>query len=440
MSIPTLQGLQTALSGLVAEQTALDTTGNNIANANTEGYSRETALLEPNPPLDIAAISTLTGTGAQLGTGVGVTNITRIRNDYLDSQYRAQNSALSNSSTQAEVLQQASSAFDEPSESGVASQLSKLWTAWNDLAKSPTSEPAKQAVVAAGKQLSSTINQLGAQLSALSGQATEQLESLTGAGGEVESFANQIAQLNTQIKLSEEAGQQPNELLDQRDVLLDKLSGLANITVSEQPDHTDTVSFGDAAKPLVEGGTVNWPQAITEASGGQLGALLGLNGPKGALTTLRSGLDGVAETLAGTVNEHLEGLKPPTTFFSGKTAATLAVAVEPGEVRAGGGEASGGGEVALAIAGLRGGSADKSYSTLVETLGSQVQTAKSDTSNLQSTVTAVNDQRQSVSGVSLDEEMTNLITFQRGYQASARTLTAMDEMLETLIDHTGAGL
>jgi flagellar hook-associated protein 1 FlgK len=440
MGIPTLQGLQTALSGLVAEQTALDTTGNNIANANTEGYSRETALLEPNPPLDIEAISTLTGTGAQIGAGVGVTNITRIRNDYLDSQYRAQNGALSNSSTQAEVLQQASSAFDEPSESGIASQLSKFWSAWNDLAKSPTDPSAKEAVVEAGKQLSSTINQLGSQLAALSTEANEQFTSLTGPGGEVEGLANQVAELNTQIKLSEEAGQQPNEMLDRRDLLLDKLSSLANVTVSEQPDHTDTVSFGDAAKPLIEGGTVNWPQTITEASGGQLGALLGLNGPKGGLTTLQSGLDGVAETLAGTVNEHLEGLKPPVTFFSGKTALTLAVAIKPEEVPASGGEGKGGSEVALAIAGLRGGSAEKGYGALVETLGSQVQTAKNDTSNLQSTVTAINDQRQSVSGVSLDEEMTNLITFQRGYQASARTLTAMDEMLETLIEHTGAGL
>ena len=113
MSIPTFQGLQTALSGLIAEQSALDTTGSNIANANTEGYSRETAVLEPNTPLPIPAISDLTGKGAQLGTGVSVTTITRIRNTYLDAQYRTQNSALSAATTQAEVLEQAQSAFNE---------------------------------------------------------------------------------------------------------------------------------------------------------------------------------------------------------------------------------------------------------------------------------------------------------------------------------------
>jgi flagellar hook-associated protein 1 FlgK len=161
------------------------------------------------------------------------------------------------------------------------------------------------------------------------------------------------------------------------------------------------------------------------------GALLSLTAPEGALTQLQASLDGVAHTLAATVNEHLA--KP---FFSGETAATLAVAVKSSEVSAGT-EAAGGNKVAQAIAALRGGAAEKDYATLVEKVGSDVQGAKNDESNMQTTVTAINDQRQSVSGVSLDEEMTNLITFQRGYQASARTLTAMSEMLETLIEHTG---
>jgi len=432
MSIPTLQGLQTALSGLVAEQTALDVTGSNIANANAEGYSRETALLQPNPPLAIPAISTLTGQGAQLGTGVGVANITRVRNDYLDAQYRAQNSALSAAATQAEVLQQAQSAFNEPSSAGIATRLSAFWSAWNSLAASPTSEAAKEGVVAAGEELTSALHALSGALSTVSSQSTEQFNALAGAGGQVEDYAKQIAQLNGQIKLSEEAGQQPNDMLDRRDLLLDKLSALANVAVTEQPDHTDTVSLGDAAKPLVEGTTVNWPQELTEAAGGQLGALLGLTGPKGALTGLQTGLDGVAETLAGTVNGLL--VKP---FFSGASAATLAVAVTAAEVQASGSKAPGGNEVAQAIAALRGGAAEQDYSTLIEKLGSDVQSAKNEQVNLQTTVTAINDQRQSVSGVSLDEEMTNLIGFQRGYQASARTLSAMDEMLETLIEHTG---
>jgi flagellar hook-associated protein 1 FlgK len=437
MSIPTLQGLQTALSGLLAEQQALDVAGHNIANVNTEGYSRERAVLETNRPIEIPAMSVLTGKGGQLGTGVNVETYTRIRNIYLDAQYRAQNSALSGSTTEAEELQQAQAAFNEPSESGIASQLSKFWSAWSSLANSPTSEAARQGVVAAGEQLASTFKQLTTQLETISAQANQQYASLTGPTGEVQDLANQIAQLNGQIKLAEEAGQQPNSMLDRRDLLLDKLSSLANITVSQQPNGTDTVTFGDAAKPLVEGTTVNWPQTLTGAAGGQLGALLSLTSPGGALASYQTALDGVAENLVGSVNE----LHTSTPFFSGLSAGTLAVAVTAKEVQASSTKTEGGNDVAQAIAALRGGSADQSYSALVERVGNDVKTAKDEQSNDQTTVTAIGNQRQSVSGVSLDEEMTNLITFQRGYQASARTMTAMDQMLETLIEHTGlAGL
>jgi flagellar hook-associated protein 1 FlgK len=433
MSIPTLQGLQTALSGLLAEQQAMDVTSSNIANANTEGYSRETAVLQPSPPIDIPALSALTGEGARLGTGVTVQTITRIRNEYLDTQYRTQNSSLSSASTQAEELKQAQAAFNEPSSAGIANQLSAFWSAWTSLADAPTSEAAKEGVVAAGQQLATSLHELSGSLETISAQAVQQYEARTGANGEVVSYAGQIAQLNGQIRLAEQSGEKPNEMLDRRDLLLDKLSALAQVTVSKQANGEDTVAFGNAAKPLVEGTTVNWPQALTAAAGGQLGALLSLSGPTGALASYREALNGVASALASSVNT----LHTKTPFFSGETAATLTVAVKPSEVQTSSTEAAGGNDVAIAIANLRGGGADQAYSALVERVGSDVQSAHNDEINLKTTLTAVGNQRQSVSGVSLDEEMTNLIAFQRGYQASARTLTAMDSMLETLIQHTG---
>jgi flagellar hook-associated protein 1 FlgK len=433
MSIPTLQGLQTALSGLLAEQQALDTTGNNIANANTEGYTRQTVVLGTNTPINIPATSSLTGQGAQLGTGVSVETITRIRNAYLDAQYRAQNSALSAATTGSEELGQAQAAFNEPSSSGLAAQMSAFWSAWSSLANAPTSEAAKEGVVAAGKQLASTLHELGAQLSTISTQAGEQYKSITGPSGEIADYANQIATLNGQIKQTEEAGMQANNMLDRRDLLLDKLSALAQVTVSEQPNHTDTVTFGDAGKPLVEGTKVNWPQTLTPAASGKLGALLSLTSPGGTLAGYGTALDGVAASLAESVN----ALHTSTPFFSGTTAATLTVAVTAAQVQTSSKKEAGGNDVAQAIAGLRGGTAEEGYATLVERVGSGVKRAHDEQANMQTTVTAIQNQRQSVSGVSLDEEMTNLISFQRGYQASARTLTAMDSMLETLIEHTG---
>ncbi|HEY2767765.1 MAG TPA: flagellar hook-associated protein FlgK [Solirubrobacteraceae bacterium] len=437
MPIPTLQGLQTALSGLLADQQAIDVTGHNITNANTPGYSRQVAVLQTNEPLRIAALSPIDGEGGQLGTGVSVSTYTRIRNTYLDAQYRDQNAALGAASTQAEELQQAQGAFDEPSSAGLSSQLSALWSAWGALADSPSSEAAKVSVVSVATQLTDTLHQLQGQLQTIEGQAGAQYAAITGPSGEVQGDANQIAQLNQQIKLSLLAHQQPNDLEDRRDQLLDKLSTLANVTVSKEADGTDTVSFGGAATPLVEGAKVNWPQALTPAAGGQLGALLELSSPTGALAQYQTALNEVAATLASSVNE----LHTATPFFKGATAATIEVAVAPGAVQTSSTGAPGGNDVALAIAALRGGKADQRYAALVEQVGSGVQTAKENEANSQAVVTTVANQRQSVSGVSLDEEMTNLITFQRGYQASARALTTMDEMLNVLINHTGiAGL
>jgi len=235
MSIPTLQGLQTALSGLLAEQQALDLTGHNIANANTEGYSRETAVLETQQAITVPALSAVTGKGGQLGTGVTVETITRIRNSYLDAQYRTQNSALSGASTQAEELEQAQGTLNEPSSTGIASQFSEFWTSWNNLADSPTSESAKEAVVAAGQRLAGSLNQLSAQLSSVSAQVEQQYAARTAPGGEIAQMAGQIAQLNQQIKLAEQANQPPNEMLDRRDLLIDKLSALAQVTVTANP-------------------------------------------------------------------------------------------------------------------------------------------------------------------------------------------------------------
>lgn len=433
MSVPTLQGLQTALSGLLANQEALDVTSNNIANAQTPGYTRQTAVMETNRPLTISALSPTTGEGAKLGTGVGVAEITRVRDSYLDSQYRAESSTLGQASTSAEVLGQVQSSLDEPSSSGLSAQLSAFWTAWNDLANSPSSAAAREGVITAGTDLANTLKQLSAQVEAASGEATARFETLTGAKGEVQSDAEQIASLNGQIKLALGAGQQPNELLDRRDQLIDNLSKLANVSVTELQDGTITLGFGNAAEPLVEGGTVHWPQALTSAAGGQLGTLLTLTSPAGALAGYQTSLNEVASALATSVN----ALQPSTPFFSGATAASIKVNATAAQIQTGPAGEPGADNLAQSIANLRGGATDQSWSAFVTKVGSDVQSAKQTEAGAQAMVTAVEERRQQVSGVSTDEEMTQLVTFQRGYEASARALTAMDQMLETLIEHTG---
>jgi flagellar hook-associated protein 1 FlgK len=434
--IPTLQGLQTALSGLMASQEALDVTGQNVANAQTPGYSRQTADLQTNAPLEIAALSPTDGRGAQIGTGVGVETITRIHSAYLDAQYRGENAAFGGASTLAEALAGLQSGLDEPSSSGLAAQLSSFWSAWNALADAPTSAAAREAVVSAGTQVAHSFNRLSQLISAASGEASQRYAELTGPDGEVLADAKQIAELDGQIKLAVQGGQQPNDLFDRREGLIDALSHLAQVSVTEGQYGSVTVSFGGAAQPLVEGATVNWPQALSSAAGGTLGALLSLSEPEGKFAQLQGALDGVAETLSASVN----ALQPRAPFFSfsaGSAAATISVVATLPGLQTGPEGEPGANNLALALAGLRGGEAEQQYTAFVTHVGREVQVAKSLEANAEAMRSAVTASRQRVSGVSLDEEMTNLMTFQRGYEASARVLTTMDSTLETLIEHTG---
>jgi flagellar hook-associated protein 1 FlgK len=440
MSIPTLQGLQTALSGLMANQESLDVTGQNIANAQTPGYSRQTAVLQTGPPIAIPVQSPINGNGAQLGTGVGVETITRIHDAYLEGQYRGDSAAFGSANTTADTLEQVQTALQEPSGAGLSSRLSAFFNAWNGLADSPTSLGAREAVVGAGASVADALNGLSQQVSAASDEASAKLRALAGAGGEVQSDGEQIAALNGQIKLAEQAGQPPNELLDRREQIINSLATLANVSVAEGEFGTVNVTLGGTGEPLVEATTVHWPQELASSTGGQLGALIALSEPEGKLAQLQTSLNKIAESLAGSVNE-LQPRQPFFAFAEGSAAASIAVVATAGQLQTGPEGEPGANSLAVSIASLRGGETESLYSTFVARVGTEVKNAKATEATAEAMRTAVASQRQVVSGVSLDEEMTNMITFQRGYEASARTLTVMDQVLETLIEHTGtAGL
>jgi flagellar hook-associated protein 1 FlgK len=436
VSIPTMQGLQTAISGLMAYQDSLDITGQNIANAETPGYSRQVADLVTDPTVTVPALSPEDGRGAIVGTGVGVKEIERIHNNFLEGQYRTTTATLGNSAALAETLEQVQSSLNEPSSAGLASQLSKFWSAWNNLANAPTSLGAREVVVAAGEEVAGTLNRLRSQLSEISGTATKRFNELTGPSGQVGADAESIAALNHQIQLAEQAGQQPNELLDKREALVNELAKLADTSTSEGEFGVVNVSFGGAEKLLVEGTKVNWPQTLKSSAGGELGALLSLTEPTGRLDELGEALNKIAETLAVSVNGH----QPESPFFSfgaGAAAATIKVVATPESLQSGPAGQPGSGEYANAIAALRGGEVESLYGAYVARVGHEVKSAQTTLANAEAMQSAIKSQREAVSGVSIDEEMTNMMTFQRGYEASARVLTAMDQALETLIEHTG---
>ena len=438
MAVSTFMGLQTALRGLIAQQEALDITGHNIANANTVGYSRQEVKTSASRALQITTGSTAGNGKAELGTGVDVDGVSRARDRFLDLQYRAQAMRLGGLAARVKGLEAIESALAEPSETGISQELQTFWKDWEGLANSPEDSASRQAVVEAGKALGVSLAELDQQLTYAAEVANGEYASITGAGGEVEAKAKEIALLNGAIRSSVTEGAQPNDLLDRRDLLLDELSSLAQVSVTELADGTVEVGFGDAAEPLVTGTEVNWPQALKEPKG-KLGALLELTAPGGTIESFRAELDAFAENLANAVNAiHVKGGGPA--FFkyeAGNGAASLQVAVNAKEVQTASNGSVGGNDIAREIGGLRGGAVDRAYASFVTRVGTEMNEARNGETNSQALLDTVAERRESTFGVSLDEEMTSLQRFQRGYEASARAMTALDEALDVLINRTG---
>jgi flagellar hook-associated protein 1 len=439
MPISSFHGIQTSLRGLLAHQRALDTAGHNVSNANTEGYTRQEVALGATAPLTMPGATQL-GQQAQLGTGVDAIEYRRIRDGFLDLQFRAQNMVQGDAETRSRVLGQAEIAFAEPGDTGLSAVLGKFWSAWGDLANAPESQAARQAVIDQATILASAFARLDQNLAGVSTDATSEYNKLTAAGGEVDVMAREIASLNASIKQIVGGGGQPNDLMDRRDLLLDKLSALAKVSVTDLGNGSITVAFGDAAALLVNDTTVTWPQALTQAAGGRLGALVDLTRVGGAIDFYRNELDAAARRIADDVNALHNPGGAGTNFFTytaGSEASTLAVNVTAATIRTGTAATPGANDIAIAIGALRGGAGDQRYQQLVSRVGTDVKEARRAEANAQTLTGSIDDRRQSTAGVSLDEEMASLVRFQRGYQASARAMSALDEMLETLVTRTG---
>lgn len=430
--ISSFGGLQTSLRGLLAHQRMLDVSSHNISNADTVGYTRQRTV--SSAAAGIAVNGATNGGTNWLGQGVDVTAFNRMRDEFLDISSRTQNMLLGERGTMAEGLSRVDAALQEPSDQGLNKLLDKMWTSFSTLSNNPTDPGAKAGVISAAKNLTDALKSLDANLAGVGNAAATEFANLTTAtANPIQSYANELAQLNDAIGQAVSAGQQPNDMLDRRDLILDELANLAQVSVTKEAGGKISVNFGDAASPLVDGsGTTSvatWPQALTNP-GGQLGGLIKV---QAAVTGYRAQLDGFASGIASSVNA-IHGTPP---FFSGGTASTLSVNVTAATLVVGSGAGAGSNDVALALAQLRGGTADRGYQDLVRQVGAEASNAATMRDLSISLVNDVEARRASVSGVSLDEEMTDLIRFQRGYQASSRAMSTMDEMLDVLINRTG---
>jgi flagellar hook-associated protein 1 len=430
-------GLNTALKGLQAAQAGLDVTANNVSNANTEGYSRQSVQLQSVVGLRLNMGALAGGAGAQLGGGVDVTAYARARDVFTDLQYRTQNTVKGETGALASSMDSIEQQLNEPSDTGISSQLGDFWKSWSQVANNPENTSTKSALITNAQTLIDGIKALATGLKQVQSNAQTQYAAYTSANGEVLSNAKAIADLNGKIKEAVAAGQQPNTLLDQRDLLIDKLSALGQVTVTEGDYGSVSVAFGNTPTPLlVDDTTPATTLPAMTSPGGKLGALQDLAKSGGYIDSYLTDLDTFADNLATSVNSAYG-----STFFTGTTVSALAIdsslTADPSTLVTGSSGAAGDTDIARAVAALSGGAADKAYAGLVLRVGNDSRAIQRRDSAADATLQAASDRRSSVMGVSVDEEMTNMLRFQRSYQASSRAMSTMDEMLDTLINRTG---
>jgi flagellar hook-associated protein 1 FlgK len=478
--------LSIARTAIAAQQTAVQVVSQNVANAETDGYSRQRAELVPRAPQQF-------GFGA-VGTGVEVQGVVRLRDAMLDGGYRTEAASAEGFGLRRDVLSEIEGIFGEPSDQALSGALDAFWSSWSDLANNPAS-PAAQAVVRQrGIEVTTTLNRFASRLTDVE---TNTRQRLSSSVDEVNRLGAQLAELNGKITAAEVSGTQAPDLRDARDRIADQLSKLGGARIMEQSN--GTLSFliggvsivdGTNARPIevrpgnpVALGLVGAADPLPQ-SDGTMGALLTLLNAD--IPDLRAKLDGFAKGLVNGVNYlHTGGwtpagdalgnanwnpATPPTgsrvNFFNpaNTTAASISISAEvsanAGVIASGSTQnAPGDNSLALAIGALRDSSGTAalrtsmgaatfaaqvgltgsatlgdSFRDTVTSVGMQV-SAATDSATVHDTLASQADTRRaSVSGVSVDEELTLLMRYQQAFQAASRLVRTADEMMQSLLE------
>lgn len=441
--------LNTSYLGLIAQQNALQTTSHNVANANTPGFSRQRAIMETTTPLPYPSLQRSVGAG-QIGTGVMVGSIDRVRDAFLDTQVWRETASLSSWEEKQKLLEQIEVVFMEPADSSLSGFFEDFWNAWQELSKNAESEAVRTALLESANNLTDSFNHIARQLNQMGKDLQTTVQNQVA---EVNSLASQIAALNVQIESISITGDNPNDLLDRRDLLLDELAKYTDFTVVKKENNVIDIEV-DGRKLVVgkdyyewsyaPGNQVEWAadaEAINLKDGGIKGALDGI----GLVNDYKEKLDNVALKLIEEINyQHTQGHDLNETtgedFFSfdetgTNYALTMKVAVtDPLKIAAASvDEGKAGGTNALAIAQLRS-DIEGDYQKIITTLAVDAHEANRMVENQSALVYQLENRRISVSGVSLDEEMVNLIQFQRAYQANSQAIRVVDELLDTLVN------
>ncbi|GAB2476727.1 flagellar hook-associated protein FlgK [Jatrophihabitans fulvus] len=438
-------GINQASSGLAAARYGLSVVAENMANVSTPGYTRQTPQLATAELKPIASIHSGSGTPA----GVTIAGTSRSTDLVLDARVRGEHAKSSLADTTSAALDAVGSILGEPSETGLASQLDTFWNDWGTLT-TDNGGAARSVLLRDAGAVAATLNTMA---SALDDLAASTSQALGRDAGTVTTAASQLAEVNGQIAVGNATGANVNALLDRRDSLLDSLSSLSGATATIQPDGTASVTLGGAQ--LVSGVTAATVSVDAGANVTVDGVAVTVSsGSMAARSTLltttlpayRTSLDAVADALSATVNAaqtsgyDADG-NPGAAMFGGSGAAGIQVVLtDPKGVAAAsvaGGSRDTGNARLVSQYGTRPGGPDSTFNALVGTVGSAAAAAARQSDTQGAVTNYVDKLKAATSGVSLDEEAANMLVYQQAFNASSRVLTAIDSMLDTLINHTG---
>ncbi len=458
---------------MTAAQTALQTTSHNVSNMNTPGYSRQRVNLQADNPYNY------TGVG-QLGTGVKMSGVVRVVDDYVTKQIQDETSSYSRHATKSDTLSQLEMIFDEPSETGLSAGFSRVYAAWNYLGSSPELATAKTMVSQESQTLTDTIKQMANQIEGLEGDTLYSIEK------DVLDFNEKVGQLSTlnkQIFNVVIKGQTPNDLLDQRDRLTTELASIAGVSIDY--DKFQGVKLTLDGNAVLDGDTI---QKLAVQSGGAKGELelQGADGSVKAIAIENGSIKGSQEALAVINDKKVELNQLAYSFATavntvhGKEFFTVSqtdaaknitvnedIKADTSLINAGKDldkSAAGDGSRATAISALAstklnyfqadfageydpgtmkfkpqtsGTTTNGAYNDMVTSMGIIKQQADNIAASQSEVLGFLEDRRSSISGVNMNEEVVDMMKFQSAFQANARIISIIDEMLDTLINRTG---
>lgn len=462
----TFFGLEIGRLGLQAHQKQLEITSHNMANASTPGYSRQRGEMTTTPPFTYPAFNRVQSAG-QMGTGVEITAVMRVRDELIDEQIHRETTISGYWESRMTMLDEMELIVNEPSDSNIRTAVDNFWIALQNVADDPTSIPARSVLRQNTLTMTEIIRQDYQRMEALRSTANERIKELVN---HINTIAEKIALLNDQISKVTALNDHANDLMDSRDLLIEELSEM--VQISKTTDQLNRVNIYIYGIPLVQGTSANkivmepnhsdngmvqlkWENGKdVEILGGSLKGLMEIRDQD--IPEFLDKLNTFAATLITKVNElHRSGYGLDETtninFFSGTNAKDIDLSDDIKDADNGLNRIA----ASSSLLGLPGNNdiikkiyeikheriLTKGTSTMGEFIGALIGDLGEKSSAAQvkyegqtRLIANLDERRESVCGVSLDEEMTNLVKFQHGYNAAARIISTMDEMLDVIVN------